>query len=176
MSDIEKPLAPSDDLLWGAQQIADFLGVSTDRVYYLIKTQRLPIGKLGRKTVVASRRKLQRALADALAQPPSRRISPGVEDRNATGARGGGGHQACQEVARRQITETEKMSIYTNGASGSNGPVRILPTKISGQNLAKARRTKQQRIAIAESLAAGRYESREAYVTASGNFDPRFGD
>jgi hypothetical protein len=77
MSDIEtdKQATPSDDLLWGAQAVADFLGVSTDRVYYLIrknanpktpKNEKLPIGKLGRKTVVASRRKLQRAIADTL--------------------------------------------------------------------------------------------------------------
>jgi hypothetical protein len=64
------------------------------------------------------------------------------------------------------------MSIYTNGASGSNGPrgcgsaaappargpVKILPVRIAGQNLAKARRTKQQRIALAEGLAAGNYK------------------
>jgi excisionase family DNA binding protein len=69
MSDIEKEkqAAPSDDLLWGAREVADFLGVSTDRVYYLIRTKRLPIAKLGRKTIVASRKKLQRALADTLA-------------------------------------------------------------------------------------------------------------
>jgi hypothetical protein len=63
----DKHATPSDDLLWGAQAIADFLGIKIDRVYYLIRTKRLPIAKLGRKTVVASRRKLQRALADTLA-------------------------------------------------------------------------------------------------------------
>jgi Helix-turn-helix domain len=68
MSDIEKEkhAAPSDDLLWGARSIADYLGVSIDRVYYLIRTKQLPIAKLGRKTVVASRKKLQRALSDTL--------------------------------------------------------------------------------------------------------------
>jgi excisionase family DNA binding protein len=68
MSDIEKEkqTAPGDDLLWGAQAIADYLGVSVDRVYYLIRTRRLPIAKLGRKTVVASRKKLQRAITDTL--------------------------------------------------------------------------------------------------------------
>jgi hypothetical protein len=65
-TDKEKQPAPGDDLLWGAQAIADFLGVRIDRVYYLIKTKRLPIAKLGRKTVVASRKKLQRALTDTL--------------------------------------------------------------------------------------------------------------
>jgi hypothetical protein len=68
MSDIEneKQATPSADLLWGAQAIGEFLGISTDRVYYLIRTKRLPIGKLGRKTVVASRKKLQRAISDTL--------------------------------------------------------------------------------------------------------------
>jgi excisionase family DNA binding protein len=68
MSNIEKEKqnAPGDDLLWGAQAIADFLGVSLDKVYYLIRTKRLPIAKLGRKTVVASRKKLQRAITDTL--------------------------------------------------------------------------------------------------------------
>lgn len=71
MSDIENlkdkyPPPPSDDLLWGARAIADFLGVSLDRVYYEIRLKRLPIAKLGRKTVVASRKKLQRAIADTI--------------------------------------------------------------------------------------------------------------
>jgi hypothetical protein len=68
MPDIEneKQAVPGDDLLWGGQAIADFLGVSIDRVYYLIKTKRLPIAKLGRKTVVASRKRLQRAITDTL--------------------------------------------------------------------------------------------------------------
>ena len=36
MSDIiekEKQVTPGDDLLWGAEAIADFLGVTVDRVY-----------------------------------------------------------------------------------------------------------------------------------------------
>jgi hypothetical protein len=68
MSNIEteKQAAPSADLLWGASAIAEFLGVSVDRVYYLIRTKQLPIAKLGRKTVVASRKKLQRAITDTL--------------------------------------------------------------------------------------------------------------
>jgi hypothetical protein len=68
MSDTEKEKAtPSDDLLWGAQAIADFLGISIDRVYYLLRMKRLPISKLGHKTIVASRKKLVRALNDTLA-------------------------------------------------------------------------------------------------------------
>jgi hypothetical protein len=63
----EKYPPPSDDLLWGAAAIAEFLGISVDRVYYLIRTKRLPIAKLGRRSIVASKKKLQRALADTLA-------------------------------------------------------------------------------------------------------------
>ena len=63
----DKPTTPSDDLLWGAQAIADYLGISLDRVYYAIKTRQLPVGKLGRKTIIASKKKLQRAIADTLA-------------------------------------------------------------------------------------------------------------
>lgn len=62
----DKPATPSDDLLWGAAAIADFLGVSIERVYYEIRVKRLPISKLGKKTVIASRRKLQRAIAETL--------------------------------------------------------------------------------------------------------------
>jgi hypothetical protein len=58
--------APSADLLWGGQAIADFLGIDIDSVYYRVRTRQLPIAKLGRKTLVASRRKLQRAI-DTLA-------------------------------------------------------------------------------------------------------------
>lgn len=60
---------PSDDLLWGAKSIAAFLGVSIDRVYYEIRMKRLPIKKLGAKTVVASRRQLQRAITATLTAP-----------------------------------------------------------------------------------------------------------
>jgi hypothetical protein len=74
MSDIQNENL-SADLLWGGQAIADFLGWSVDKVYYHIRknadpntpeNEKLPIAKLGRKTVVASRKKLQRAIADTL--------------------------------------------------------------------------------------------------------------
>jgi hypothetical protein len=64
---IEDKQDPSTDLLWGAQAVADFLGISVDRVYYLIRMRRLPISKIGHRTIVASRRKLTRAIADATA-------------------------------------------------------------------------------------------------------------
>jgi hypothetical protein len=50
----------ADDLLIGAQVIADFLGVSVPALYHLNKKRRLPIGRLGRN-LIASRRKLRRA-------------------------------------------------------------------------------------------------------------------
>jgi hypothetical protein len=50
----------ADDLLNGAAEIAEFLGTNAREVYHLHKTQRLPIGRLGRK-LIASRRQLTRA-------------------------------------------------------------------------------------------------------------------
>ena len=50
----------ADDLLAGGREIAEFLGTSVREVYHLHATQRLPIGRLGRK-LIASRRQLTRA-------------------------------------------------------------------------------------------------------------------
>jgi hypothetical protein len=50
----------ADDLLDGGRAIAEFLGTNTREVYHLAKTQRLPIGRLGRK-LIASRSQLRRA-------------------------------------------------------------------------------------------------------------------
>jgi hypothetical protein len=50
----------ADDLLNGAAEIAHFLGRSPREVYWLAKTKRLPIGRLGRK-LIASRNALRRA-------------------------------------------------------------------------------------------------------------------
>jgi hypothetical protein len=52
----------ADDLLIGAPAIAEFLGVKEDAVYHLVRTRRLPIGRLGRN-LIASRKKLQRAVS-----------------------------------------------------------------------------------------------------------------
>lgn len=49
----------ADDLLAGAAEIAEFLGTNAREVYHLAKTQRLPIGRLGRK-LIASKRRLAR--------------------------------------------------------------------------------------------------------------------
>lgn len=50
----------SDDLIFGAANIANELGVEAHTVYYWHRKKMLPITKVG-KTLVASRRKLQRA-------------------------------------------------------------------------------------------------------------------
>lgn len=57
----EKPNSErvADDVLRGAQAIGDELGVNPEDVYYLHKTQKYPIGKLG-KTLIASRQQLRR--------------------------------------------------------------------------------------------------------------------
>jgi hypothetical protein len=50
----------ADDLLSGAAEIAEFLGTNVREIYHLAQTQRLPIGRLGRK-LIASRSQLRRA-------------------------------------------------------------------------------------------------------------------
>jgi hypothetical protein len=50
----------ADDLLIGGQAIADELGIALHDLYYIAKTKRLPIGRLG-KNLIASRAKLRRA-------------------------------------------------------------------------------------------------------------------
>jgi len=50
----------SDDLIFGAINIANELGVEPHTVYYWHRKKMLPITKVG-KALVASRRKLQRA-------------------------------------------------------------------------------------------------------------------
>lgn len=62
----QSSLQPSEqvanDALYGAEQIAEFLGVTEQAVYYLAHKKRIPVGKLGR-TLIASRRTLKQALA-----------------------------------------------------------------------------------------------------------------
>jgi hypothetical protein len=65
MDDKQPPL--SDDLLWGGEAIAAFLGISLDRFYYLVRTRKLPVGKLGRKTIIASKKQLHRLIHDRVA-------------------------------------------------------------------------------------------------------------
>jgi hypothetical protein len=49
----------NDDLLFGADEIAKFLGVKRHRVYYWHSKKMLPTTKVG-KTLAASKRKINR--------------------------------------------------------------------------------------------------------------------
>lgn len=48
------PITLQGDLLFGAAQIADFLGCSRDRVYYLVALDRLPSFRMS--SVICARR------------------------------------------------------------------------------------------------------------------------
>jgi hypothetical protein len=55
----------ANDLLWGAQQIADFIGRDLDAVYYLIRTGAITVSRPGgpkAKTLIASKRQLRKEL------------------------------------------------------------------------------------------------------------------
>jgi hypothetical protein len=52
----------ADDLLWGAQAIADYIGESLHRTQYLIRTGAIPVAKLGPKTLIGRKRQLDRHL------------------------------------------------------------------------------------------------------------------
>ena len=51
----------ADDLLHGARRIGEFLGKSEDQVYYIARTGKLSIGKLG-KDLLASKSILTRQI------------------------------------------------------------------------------------------------------------------
>jgi hypothetical protein len=59
---VEQQDTTSDDVLWGAKAIAEYVGLSLSEVQYLIRTKKLPIGKLGPKTLFASKRQLRQHL------------------------------------------------------------------------------------------------------------------
>jgi hypothetical protein len=61
-TELQQQLAASDDLLWGTRAIADYIGKSVTATQYLIRIAALPIGRLGPKTLFASKRQLQRHL------------------------------------------------------------------------------------------------------------------
>jgi len=56
----------TDDLLWGTQAIADFIGRSLTETQYLVRIEALPIGRLGPKLLIASKQQLQRHLTQVL--------------------------------------------------------------------------------------------------------------
>jgi hypothetical protein len=76
----------TDDLLWGTQAIADFIGRSLTETQYLVRIEALPIGRLGPKLLFASKQQLQRHLTQALKAPrPPKKApltgKPGTPDR-----------------------------------------------------------------------------------------------
>jgi hypothetical protein len=58
----EQQVAASDDLLWGCQEIADYIGRSLHEVQYLVRKDKLPVGRLGPKLLFASKRQLKKHL------------------------------------------------------------------------------------------------------------------
>jgi hypothetical protein len=56
----------SDDIIWGVNGedgIAAFLGIRPRKAYYLIAREKIPVQKLGPKTIIASRQQLRGVLA-----------------------------------------------------------------------------------------------------------------
>lgn len=51
----------ADDLLRGAREIGDYIGLSEDAVYHAHRMKKLPIGKFG-KELIAFKSKLERAM------------------------------------------------------------------------------------------------------------------
>jgi hypothetical protein len=62
--------AVNDDVLWGTQAIADYIRRSLTETQYLIRCGRLPVARLGPKTIVASKRQLDRSLTPNLDSKP----------------------------------------------------------------------------------------------------------
>jgi hypothetical protein len=58
----DSELQPTEDILWGTQAIADFIGKSLTETQYLIRIKKIPVGRLGPKTIFASKRQLRRRL------------------------------------------------------------------------------------------------------------------
>jgi hypothetical protein len=57
----------TDDLLWGTQAIADFIGKSLTETQYLIRIKAIPVGRLGPKTIIGSKRGLRQHINDKCA-------------------------------------------------------------------------------------------------------------
>ena len=56
------PMNPREDMLYGAKAIAEFLGVSMRKAFYLLEKSRIPCGKIGSQWI-ASRSILRDYLA-----------------------------------------------------------------------------------------------------------------
>lgn len=57
-----EPSKLNDDLAWGTQAIADEIGKTLTQTQYLIRKKAIPVGRLGPKTLFASRRQLRQHL------------------------------------------------------------------------------------------------------------------
>jgi hypothetical protein len=57
----------ADDLVWGAEAIGQVLGINREKVYYLIKKNAIPVSRINKRTLVASRRRLMKWAAEILA-------------------------------------------------------------------------------------------------------------
>jgi hypothetical protein len=63
----QRTAALADDLVWGAEAIGNVIGVDRTKIYYLIKTKKIPVSRVNKRTLVASRRKLMKWAAEILA-------------------------------------------------------------------------------------------------------------
>ena len=52
----------NSDLLWGGKACAEYLGITLPQLYHLMRTRRLPLGKLGANVIIGSKKKLARYL------------------------------------------------------------------------------------------------------------------
>ena len=60
----------ASDTVWGVGNIAAEIGIPTPKAYYLIAQGKIPVTKLGHRTVVASRSQLRRLLSGDLKNDP----------------------------------------------------------------------------------------------------------
>ena len=63
MKQISVPQNTPTDFLWGADAIALYLNLDRHQVYYLVRKNRLPVKKLGRRTFMARKSELDAAMS-----------------------------------------------------------------------------------------------------------------
>jgi hypothetical protein len=61
-ADTRQAPAISDDIIWGTAAIAHEIHRSLSETQYLIRNKAIPVGRLGPKTIFASRSQLRRHL------------------------------------------------------------------------------------------------------------------
>jgi hypothetical protein len=47
-----RPASPADDLIWGCDAIGQLLGVDRTKIYYLIKTGKIPVSRINKRTIL----------------------------------------------------------------------------------------------------------------------------